>query len=73
VPVDEVVAGQQNVGDVVRLDDPQAHRVQRLVIVEGRVVVELRGLEVRDAIRVTLSADAVVGRLGTARDLIRRG
>jgi hypothetical protein len=68
VPVDEVVAGQQNVGDVVRLDDPQAHRVQRLVIVEGRVVVELRGLEVRDAIRVTLSADAVVGRLGTARD-----
>jgi hypothetical protein len=38
------------------------------VIVEGRVVVELRGLEVRDAIRVTLSADAVVGRLGTARD-----
>ena len=57
--MDEVAAALLRAGDVVRLDDPQAHRVDRVVLVDGRVVVELRlvGLDVPDAIRVTLPAD----------------
>jgi hypothetical protein len=31
VPVDEVAACDLPVGDVVRLDDPQAHRVERVM------------------------------------------
>jgi hypothetical protein len=48
VPVDEIAAGLLRAGDVVRLDDPQAHRVERVVLVDGRVVVKLRpvGLDV---------------------------
>jgi hypothetical protein len=67
VPVDEVAAGDLRAGDVVRLDDPQAHRVERVVLVDGRVVVELRpvGLDVPDAVRVTLPVDRLVVRLGT--------
>ena len=70
VPVDEVAARDLRVGDVVRLDDPQAHRVERVVLVEGRVVIELRpvGLDVPDAVRVTLPAGRLVDRLGTAAD-----
>jgi hypothetical protein len=70
VPVDEVAARELRVGDVVRLDDPQAHRVERIVHVDARVVVELRpvGLEVPDVVRVGLSADTRVTRLGTAAD-----
>jgi hypothetical protein len=65
VPV--VAAGDLRVGDVVRLDDPQAHCVERAVFVDGRVVVELRpvGLDVPDAVRVTLAVDRLVVRLGT--------
>jgi hypothetical protein len=46
---------------------PQAHRVERAVLVDGRVVVELRpvGLDVPDAVRVTLPVDRLVVRLGT--------
>ena len=67
VPVDEVAAGDLRAGDVVRLDDAQAHRVERAVLVDGRVVVELRpvGLDVPDAVRVTLPVDRLVVRLGT--------
>jgi hypothetical protein len=52
------------------LDDLQAHRGERAVVVEGRVVVELRpvGRDIADAVRVTLLADTVVDRLGTAGD-----
>jgi hypothetical protein len=52
------------------LDDPQAHRVERVVLVDGRVVVELRpvGLDVSNAVRVTLPVDRLVERLGTAGD-----
>ena len=62
VPVDEVAAGDLRAGDVVRLDDPQAHRVERAVLVDGRVVVELRpvGLDVPNAVRVTLPVDRLV-------------
>jgi len=68
--VEEVVARDLRVGDVVRLADPQAHRVERLVIVEARVVVELRpvGLDLPDAVRVTVSTEAIVDRLGRAGD-----
>jgi hypothetical protein len=57
-------------GDVVRLDDPQAHRVERIVVVDGCIAVELRpvGLDVADAVRVTLPGDRLVQRLGTAAD-----
>jgi hypothetical protein len=52
------------------LVDPQAHRVERAVVVEGRVVLEVRPvrLDVAGAARVTLLADTVVDRLGTAGD-----
>jgi hypothetical protein len=68
--VDEVAAGVLRAGDVVRLDDLQAHRVERVVLVDGRVVVELRsvGLDVADAVRVTLPMGRLVDRLGTAAD-----
>ena len=57
-------------GDVVRLDDPQAQRVERAVRVDGRVVLELRpvGLEVSETIRVTLPNDRLLSRLGTAAE-----
>jgi hypothetical protein len=62
--VDEVAAGLLLAGGVVRLDDPQAHRVERVVLVDGRVVVELRpvGLDVANAVRVTLPVDRLVER-----------
>jgi hypothetical protein len=68
VAVDEVAAGVLRAGDVVRLDDPQAHRVERVVLVDRGVVVELRpvGLGVADLVRVTLPLDGLVGRLGRA-------
>jgi hypothetical protein len=70
VPVEEVAARDLRAGDVVRLDDPQAHRVERVVLAGGRVVVDLRpiGLDVPDALRVTLPADRLVDRLGRAGD-----
>jgi len=64
----EVAAGVLRAGDVVRLDDLQAHRVERVVLVDDRVVVELRpvGLDVSNAVRVTVPVDRLVERLGTA-------
>jgi hypothetical protein len=40
------------------------------VLVDGRIVVELRpvGLDVADAVRVTLPVNNLVDRLGTAAD-----
>jgi hypothetical protein len=48
VPVDEVAAGDLWAGDVVRLEDPEAQCVDRVVLVDGRVRVALRpvGLDV---------------------------
>jgi hypothetical protein len=68
--VDGVTAGDPRAGDVVRHEDPQAHRVEQVVLVDGRIVVELLpvGLDVRDAVRVTLPVDRLVERLGTAAD-----
>jgi hypothetical protein len=73
VSVDEVAAGVLLAGDVVRLDGPQAHRVERVVLGDGRVVVELRpvGLDVSNAVRVTLPVDRLVERLGTVGGLSR--
>jgi hypothetical protein len=70
VPREAVRARDVAVGDVVRLDDPQAHRGERVVICEERVVLELRpvGLAVPDSIQVTASIDAVIDRLGAAED-----
>src|SRR4051794_41477553 len=42
--MDQVAARDLAVGDVARLDDPQAHRVERLMVVDGRVVLELRSI-----------------------------
>ena len=68
--MDEVAAGLLRAGDAVRLDDPQAHRVGRVVLVDGCVVVELRpvGLNIPNAVRVTLPVDRLVERLGRAGD-----
>jgi hypothetical protein len=70
VPVQDVAAGDIGAGDVVRLDDPQAQRVERAVHVDGRVVLELQpvGLEVSETVRVTLPNDRLVSRLGTAAE-----
>ena len=68
VPVQDVAARDIAAGYVVRLDDPQAQRVERAVHVDGRVVLELRpvGLEMSETSRVTLPNDRLVSRLGTA-------
>jgi hypothetical protein len=68
--MDEVAARDRQAGDVVRLDDPQAHRVERVVLADGRVVVELRpvGLDVADMVRLTLPVDRPVDRLGAAAE-----
>jgi hypothetical protein len=70
VPVHEVAARDLVPGDLVRLDDPQAHRVERVLIAADRVVLDLRpvGLAVSDVIRVTLPIRAVVDRLGTINE-----
>jgi len=49
---------------------PQARRVERVVLGEGRGVVELRpvGLDVADVVRVALPVDGLVVRLGRAGD-----
>ena len=45
-------------------------RVERVVLADGRVVVEQRpvGLDVADMVRVTLPVDRLVDRLGTAAE-----
>ena len=70
VPIEDVEAGDLRAGDVVRVDDPQAHRVKRVVRVGARVVLEMRpvGLEISEAVRVTLPVDSLVTRLGVAAD-----
>jgi hypothetical protein len=70
VPIRDVAARDIAAGDVVRLDDPQAQRVEGAVHVDGRVVLELGrdGLEVSETIRVTLPNDRLVSRLGTAAE-----
>lgn len=70
VRVNKTAGRKLRAGDVVPLDDPQAHRVERIVLVDGRVVLELRpaGLDMLDTVRVTLRADRLVRRLGTAAD-----
>jgi hypothetical protein len=70
VPIEDVAAPDVRVGDVVRLDDPQAHRVKRVVRVDARVVLELRpvGLETSETVRVMLPEDRLVSRLGTSTD-----
>ncbi|HEY3086613.1 MAG TPA: hypothetical protein VGJ59_00940 [Jatrophihabitantaceae bacterium] len=70
MPIADVAARDIGAGDVVRLDDPQAQRVERAVHVDGRVVLELRsvGLEVSETVRVSLPEDRLVTRLGTAAE-----
>jgi hypothetical protein len=70
VPIDEVAARDLAVGDVVRLDDPQAHRVEEVMIVDGRVILDLRpvGLAVPDTRRVTVPVETVIDRLGSAAE-----
>lgn len=67
MPVDQVAARALVVGDVVRLSDPQAHRIERVLVADGRVVLEVRpvGLAVDDTVRVTLPAEAVGDRRGS--------
>jgi hypothetical protein len=70
VPVDEVAAGDLPAGGVVRVEDLQAQRVERVVLVDGRVAFALGpvGFDVADAVRVTLVVDGLVQRLGRAAD-----
>jgi hypothetical protein len=67
VPIEDVAAREIAAGDVVRLDDPQAQRVERAAHVDGQVVLELRpvGLEIWETVRVSLPEDSLVSRLGT--------
>jgi hypothetical protein len=67
VPVDQVAAGDLRAGDVVPFEAPnlKARRVERVVLVVGRVVVPL-GLDVADAVRVTLAVDSLLARPGKA-------
>jgi hypothetical protein len=53
MPVDQVAAHAVVVGDIVRLADPQAHRIERVQVAESRVVLEIRpiGLAVDDSVR----------------------
>jgi hypothetical protein len=68
VPIDQVAASDLAVGDVVRLDDPQAHLVERMMIVDARVDLDLRpvGLAVTESRRVTVPCETVIDRLGSA-------
>jgi hypothetical protein len=68
VPVDQVAAGDLRAGGVVRLEDLQAQRVDRVVLVVGRVALALGpvGLTVPTGVRVTLVVDELVQRPGTA-------
>ncbi len=68
--MDQVVASELSPGDVVRVDDPQAHRVERILIADGQVVLELRpvGLAAPDPVRVRLPAGRLIDRLGTSHD-----
>jgi hypothetical protein len=70
VPIQSLAARDIAAGDVVRLDDPQAQRLQRAVHVDGWVVLELRpvGLEVSETSRVTLPNDRLLSRIGTAAE-----
>jgi hypothetical protein len=70
VSIQDVAARDLGAGDVVRLDDPQAHRVERVVRVDARIVLELRpvGVEISETVRVTLPEGRLVTRLGTAAD-----
>ncbi len=71
VPVTEVRAGVLAVGDVIRVDDRQAHRVERILEVAGEAVtLEMRpvGLAADAPVRVTLAWDAAVERLGSVED-----
>ena len=70
MPVRDVAARDIAAGDVVRLDDPQAQRVERAVHVDGRIVLELRpvGLQIWETVRVSLPEDRLVRRLGGAAD-----
>jgi hypothetical protein len=67
VPIEDVAASDLRAGDVVRLEDPQAHRVERVARDGRRVVLELRpvGLEVSETVRVMLPVDRLVSRLGS--------
>jgi hypothetical protein len=70
VPIEDVEARDLRAGDVVRLDDPQAQSIERVVHVDGRVVLEMRpvGLEISEVVRVTLPLARLVRRLGTTAD-----
>jgi hypothetical protein len=70
VPIEDVAAREIAAGDVVRLDDPQAQRVERAVHVGGRVVLELRpvGLEIWETVRISAPEDRLVCRLGMSTE-----
>jgi hypothetical protein len=71
VPVTEVPAGVLAVGEVIRVDDRQGHRVERILAVEGeRVTLGMRpvGLAADALVRVRLAWDAIVECLGSVED-----
>jgi hypothetical protein len=71
VPVTEVPAAVLAVGDVIRVDDPQGHRVERILAIAGeKVSLEMRpvGLAAAAPVRVTLAWHAVVERLGSIEE-----
>lgn len=70
MPLEQIVAAELTVGDAVRIDDPQAQRVEPALRDEGRVELQLLAvaLEAIELVRLCLPVDAVVDRLGTAHD-----
>jgi hypothetical protein len=70
VPVDRVAGLALVVGDVVRLGEPQAHRVERVMIADGQVVLEVAQLAspFPETVRVKMPAEGISDRLGSVGD-----
>jgi hypothetical protein len=62
-----LLLGSLVVAGLVRQVDPHAHRVERIVIADGRVVLDLPavGVPVAETVRATVPADAIFDQLGS--------
>ena len=71
VPITDVPASQVRVGDLIRIDDPQAHQVLDISRGDdGRIALTVApiGLNKAERTRAVVSADTLVTRVGTAND-----
>ena len=71
MPITEIRADQLRIGDLVRVDDPQAHQVLDISASEdGRITLTVApiGLSNAEPTRVVVAADALITRVGTIDD-----